>query len=539
MIDRKIVLCVATGWLVLGSASGLPNQAGPEDSPEAFGFVEVAKLVPPDARSQFNWFGTSVVLRNDLAVIGAPNAPGWGREFTGAVYVFQRQHPASEGANRWELVAKLAPDNRDSDDFGTSVAFDGRTLVVGAPEETGNAHESGAAYVFERDPSRPGHWRQAARLLAADAGQGDRFGTSVAVSGDLALVGAHFHDLPGNTRAGAVYAFERSPSAAEPWSQVAKLLADEDSLYTEFGIAVSLQGSTAAVGAWLDGGNDGAAYVFERTAGAAEAWEQVAKLTANPSHVMATSLALGGDWLLVKEGGIYDPGSVHVFRRHGLGAWDPAVVLTPYDGRENDNFGKGVTLSGDTIAVGSPQTHGPEPHTGSVYVFKRNVGGPDAWGHVQEITSSDGDHGDLFGQSVDLDGDTLLVGAPSEGKHRGAVYVFSRERSTVSLRLREPFAAPGGEVKVRLTVVHRRPEKVRASLRVWIEDEGGRIVTEETTSALSFHPEARTHQELSLTLPSGIPSGRYRVFAGTGGTEMGVAGDEETLFVGPRSPDPR
>jgi hypothetical protein len=120
-------------------------------------------------------------------------------------------------------------------------------------------------------------------LRADDVAADDDFGYAVAVDGTTVLVGAPYHDAPGKANAGAVYVFDQDQGGAGAWGQVAKLTAGDLEDYDRLGWSVSLSGDTAAVGApyrecgmFCSGG--GAAYVFERDLGGANAWGQAARL---------------------------------------------------------------------------------------------------------------------------------------------------------------------------------------------------------------------------------------------------------------------
>ena len=139
----------------------------------------------------------------------------------------------------------------------------GDTAVVGAFLDNSPLPDAGSAYIFVRTG---GVWTQQAKLTASDAAAGDRFGTSVAVSGDTAVVGAYFDDDAGSS-SGSAYAFVRTGGV---WMQQAKLTASDAAANDQFGYSVALSGDTAVVGAYQDddaGSNSGSAYVFVRTGG--------------------------------------------------------------------------------------------------------------------------------------------------------------------------------------------------------------------------------------------------------------------------------
>jgi hypothetical protein len=191
-----------------------------------------------------------------------------------------------------------ASDGAFSDTFGSAVAISGDTAVVGAPRDDHavNAEwDKGSAYVFERDAGGEGAWGEVAKLTASDAAENDFFGASVAMDGDRLVVGAWNDDGKG-----AAYVFERDAGA---WSEVAKLTASDAAADDGFGDPVAIDGDTVVVGAVLDdhevnGGDEdekGSAYVFERDAGGAGAWGEVARLTASDAAAGDCLRRFGGD----------------------------------------------------------------------------------------------------------------------------------------------------------------------------------------------------------------------------------------------------
>src|SRR5439155_12747270 len=184
-------------------------------------------------------FGHSVAIDGDTVVVGAHygNTPA-GRD-AGAAYVFLRL------GHTWIRQAKLlAPDGAQGDSFGSSVAIEGDTAVVAAAfGTTPTGERAGSAYAFVRSG---GKWTEQAKLSPSDGVLGDQFGWAVAFSGETALVGAPFADLPSAQGAGAAYAFDRSGTA---WSQAAKLIAPDASGGDQFGVAVGLLADAAVIGA--------------------------------------------------------------------------------------------------------------------------------------------------------------------------------------------------------------------------------------------------------------------------------------------------
>ncbi len=239
------------------------DQDNGDDSGSAYVFTrsgsswtEQAKLTAIEGAA-LDLFGNSVALFGDTALIGAWGDHDNGNNDSGSAYVFTRS------GSSWTELAKLTASDGAADDwFGISVALDGDTAVVGAEQgRQGVFPISGAAYVFTRSG---GSWTEQAKLLASDGTFGDGFGRSVALSGDTLVIGAlerwdggGYPDLNGSA-----YIFTGSGSS---WREQAKLTASDGVEGDNFGISVALGGDTAVIGAFGDddGGNQsGSAYVF-------------------------------------------------------------------------------------------------------------------------------------------------------------------------------------------------------------------------------------------------------------------------------------
>ncbi len=375
-------------------------------------------------------FGYSVALDGDTALVGVYLDDVGANSDQGSVYVFIRS-----GAS-WTQQAKLtAGDGAANDGFGWSVALDGDTALVGVSwGDVGSNRHQGSAYVFTRNGSS---WTQQAKLTAGDGAAFDRFGVSVALNDDTALVGAYLDGVDANSRQGSAYVFTRCGSS---WTQQAKLTAGDGAAHDQFGVSVALDGETALVGAYYDdvgaNSNQGSAYVFTRSG---SSWTPQAKLTADDgleSDLFGWSVAVDGDTALV--GAVTDDvgtnssqGSAYVFTRSGS-SWTQQAKLTAGDGAVDDEFGHSVALDGDTAMVGARfDDVGANFNQGAVNVFAR-VGLN--WTEQAKLTARDGKRIDIFGKSVALDGDTAVVGAYSDdvgvNSDQGSAYVFIRSGSS-------------------------------------------------------------------------------------------------------------
>ena len=412
--------------------------------PNTGAWSQQAKLTASDGAAD-DYFGQSVALAGDTALVGADRADVGGNADQGAAYVFVRS------GTSWNQQAKLtASDGAANDYFGYSVALAGDTALVGAPSKDGLYASQGAAYVFVRSGTT---WSPQRKLTASDGAANDEFGTSVALSGDTALVGADRADVSGNADQGAAYVFVRSGTS---WNQQAKLTASDGAANDYFGWSVALSGDTALVGAyWADvGGNadQGAAYVFGRSG---TSWNQQAKLTAPDGAAddyFGGSVALSGDTALVGAyladvSGNVDQGAAYVFVPDpNTGAWNQQQKLTTTDGAAGDLFGLSVALAGDTALVGAPYKNDTFQWQGVAYVFVRSGA---SWNPKARLTASDGAAYDEFGVSVALAGDAALVGAPfadvGGNANQGAAYVFGRSGANWSeqAKLTAPDGASG------------------------------------------------------------------------------------------------
>ena len=168
----------------------------------------------------------------------------------------------------------IAGDGEGGDSFGQSVSIDGNFAVVGAYQDNDRGGQAGAAYIFKRTG---GIWTEVYKLTASDGDERDRFGASVAISGDYIVIGAIQDENaiigPG---AGSAYVFERNGGV---WNEVAKLIASDAAPGASFGGTVAIDGNYIIIGSHANKSvsnfSSGAAYIFERNAGV---WTEVEKL---------------------------------------------------------------------------------------------------------------------------------------------------------------------------------------------------------------------------------------------------------------------
>mmetsp|Transcript_14810 Transcript_14810/g.26895 ORF Transcript_14810/g.26895 Transcript_14810/m.26895 type:complete len:937 (+) Transcript_14810:53-2863(+) len=311
-------------------------------------------------------FGSSVTFVGDTGQIVAVGS-GVGNS---AVHIYSK--PADPHLSDWKYLTAISLPSQETASvlFGASLdSNDEGYIVVGAPS-LGGDDQSGMAFVY-RPNSDLTDWALVAKLTpSGDGTLAPSFGISVSFDGNLIAVGS-----PDENGKGSVYVFEKTGNS---WSESVKLSPDAVADGAFFGSSVSLYGdtpATLAVGAPRDTGG-GSAFVYKRS---------------------------DFDWLPQK--------------------------LTPRDVEEGDDFGSSVVISGCSIAVSSPNdVTKSTTGTGTVRIFNWDADG-DYWALAQIVEPNDELSGEIFGQCIAMEGNTLLVGSPSGGEggeQSGVIYHFER-----------------------------------------------------------------------------------------------------------------
>ena len=380
--------------LVTASLSALPARAGLFDLDN--------KLIADDAGSN-DRFGRSVAISGNTALVGAAGGDVIGSIYSsGSAYLFD----ITTGSQ----IAKLqASDAAGFDKFGESVAISGNTALVGAAGDDEKGFNSGSAYLFDITTGS-----QIAKLTASDAAAGDSFGSSVAISGNTALISR----TRGNGGPVISYLFDITTG-----SQIAKLTVDDAS--ASYG-SVAINGNTALIGVAGDdhaGYRSGSAYLFNITTGS-----QIAKLTADDAakyDQFGSSVAISGNTALVgtpgdDRGDSSNSGSAYLF---DITTGSQIAKLTLSDPVEHERFGISVAISGNTALVGSFLSHTEDGDSGSAYLFDITTGS-----QIAKLTASDVKPNHSFGGSVAISGNTALVGSDYDddagGFRSGSVYLF-------------------------------------------------------------------------------------------------------------------
>ncbi|RYZ50786.1 MAG: hypothetical protein EOP49_13245, partial [Sphingobacteriales bacterium] len=347
------------------------------------------------------------------------------------------EYPAPASVNESGQVT--SGDGLAQDLFGYSVSTHGDYTIIGAPyANIGAAADRGAAYVFFRNGNA---WLQQAKLVAADGAANDNFGIAVSINGNYAIIGAPYDNTTG-IQQGSAYIFMRSGTT---WTQQAKITASDMGAYYSFGGSVSINGDYVVVGsAGADGAGltQGAAYVFVRSG---STWSQQAKLTASDGlteDYFGVSVAISGNYAIIGANGDdvganVDQGSAYIFMRNGS-SWAQQAKVVGSSAGGADAFGTSVAMDGDYAIVGAPWNDvGGNADQGAAYVFLRNGTN---WAQQARLLAADGATDDFFGYSASIQGNYALVGSHKDNigaiSDQGSAYLFNRNGSTWAQQLK-------------------------------------------------------------------------------------------------------
>jgi hypothetical protein len=437
--------------------------------------------------------GAAVAVDGTRALIGAIKDDDSGTD-AGAAYLYD----VSTG----QLLRKLLASGRVTetfgfadDFFGHSVALRGSLAVVGAANSSAAGASSGAAYVIDADTGV-----QRAKLLPfvsrpGEMPVGQQFGFSLALSQSRIVVGAP-GDVSRRDGGGSLYFYDASTLAL-----TAKVFPSDPGFADNFGRTVAASGDMAATSAMFDddnGTDSGSVYVFDAVSG-----QQRFKLRAAdgaPEDLFGFSLAAHGKLLAVgapfDDDRGTDSGAVYLF---DSSTGQQLAKFTPADGAAGDLFGWSVALTADRLLVGAPLDDGPALDAGTFYVFDLSTGV-----QLAEYRASDAEAGDAIASTLAAAGTTVVAGAQNDsdaGENSGSAYVFALDGGDGGV----PTTIRVANIEAGVVSAGRRLQRAQVAITI-VDDRGnpvqGATVTVALTGALSETLAGQTDTRGVTTLMS-------------------------------------
>ncbi len=366
-------------------------------------------------------YGSATVVNGDYAAVSYSYH---GTDF-GRIYIY------NNSGSTWLQQSILYPDDaNDYNQWGglanidRGLDFDNNTVVAGAEDWKSGANEYGKVYVWTRSGSS---WSQQQGITPPTAdGTGSNFGAAVAISGDTLAVGADSYDAGGIQNAGAVYIYVRSGST---WSLQQKI--EYGQTNSNFGSDVDLDGEYLIVGASNDdtaGTNSGRAFVYKRSGTTWSLQQNIDMPGASFGENFGKNVKIDGDTIAVRaveHDSDSRKGEIHVYTRSGT-TWSHQQKIEPLDVAASDNFGASIDLEGDVIVGASSKedTNG-KTNNGAFYIFERSGS---TWTQTKKHVASDPRDDQQLGHhqgGISISGDTIMVGSNVWGSTLSATYVFN------------------------------------------------------------------------------------------------------------------
>lgn len=372
-----------------------------------------------DTISQTLGFGKAVSISGDFAVIGNlyENINANANQGSASIYLFN--------GTTWDFFQKITdPTGSTGNNFGASVCINGNVLLVGSPNDDIGANLSEGSVCFFRYSN--GSWSYISRITDPGGAVYDQFGTSLAVSGNLAIIGSPWDDNGASADRGSASFFRANGNS---WTFMNKVVDPDGGTNDTFGAAVSISGEYAVVGSPLDDGefvNQGSVTVYRYNG--SSSFLRIAKITDNfttGSDQFGNSVAnLGSDILVGAPTYESSTGRVHQFRNNN-GTFTRAISYDPPTAGTFLQFGTSIAVSGNYMLIGSPgRDYGGEQTRGEAVLYQR-VG--NYYNRMQVIRDPGGAEYAGFGNPVAIDGEAkyFLIGNENGGSvSSGAKAVF-------------------------------------------------------------------------------------------------------------------
>jgi hypothetical protein len=370
-------------------------------------------------------FGHSVAISGDTIVIGSYQDNCFFGEDCGSVHVYVQN--ADTGI--YEHKAKLTAEQESAYHyFGYSVSVSGDTILVGNYRyDPAGVSDGGMAYIFEKPLSGWSNMHETAILTSVDTESFDNFGISVAIDGDIAVVGNSRKSCTNGDNCGAVYIFQKTGVTWSDMTQTAKLTVLASQANNYFGGSVSINGNTVVVGAHGVGCSSGqycgSAYVFNNIIAASGSVTEDATLIASDADAydfFGVSVSISGNNIIVGASGDIcsngnNCGAAYMFNTTSLsvGENEESGKLTASDATAESFFGNAVSINDNLVLVGAPRSDCSAGNDcGASYLYSNPIGGwKDSNKESNKIVASDAAASDRFGSGVAIDNGYIVIGA--------------------------------------------------------------------------------------------------------------------------------
>jgi hypothetical protein len=356
-----------------------------------------------------DFFGVSVAISGNFAIIGAFSDGDIGGPEQGSASIYQ-----FNGSN-WVLMQKLLdPGGATGDSAGISVSISGNFAIVGSYTDDGPAGiDQGSAVIYQFNGTS---WVFMQKIFDATGSPNDRFGISVSVSGNRAIIGSYFDDGAAGIDQGSASIYQFNGSS---WVLMQKITDATGALNDNFGFSVAVSGDHALVGAQFDdgvAGSDQGSVSFFRFNGAS--WVLTQKnfdANAGAGDLFGNSVSISNNYAVIgayaNDTTTMDQGTANIYFYNGTN-WVLTQKLAHPDGEFGDSFGISVSISGNYILVGCYNDNGPGgTGQGSATIYQRIGSG---WQKLQLIMDPAGSYLMAFGYAVAIDGSTqrFVAGSP-------------------------------------------------------------------------------------------------------------------------------
>ncbi len=408
------------------------------------GFIENQKMVAGD-RNPMGFFGESIKQTDEYLFVSAIGNDSI-QSNSGAVYVFEKM------SGEWQETTMIIPDDIGfNDQFGNAIAFENNTLVIASNfHDFGPIPANGGAvYIYENNA---GDWTFQQKVVSDDILATDLFGSSIAISGDYLVVGAPRHDYDLNvenffSESGAIYIFKKE---AGTYNQISKLIAPTRSSGERFGFSLAISGNDLLVGAYRDdedenemGFLDDAGSVYFYRNDGTDNFNLIQKIVASDRALTDANfgehLILDGDRLFIRGKTANNRGGVYVFEKNS-GVWqEQQIIESDVESSVVANgFALTMDVEGNKLLVGSRNENNVDDIPTGVVKYYVNNGV--TWDYVQTFSPVNLQSSDLFGYALDIHNGELVIGAKqqdfdtneaNELTNAGAAYTFTFDPNLV------------------------------------------------------------------------------------------------------------